>query len=107
MTYKINFHCVNSVQILSFCGPYFPVFGLNTGKYGPEKLRIWILLTQCWEQGNLIKTCQFLVMFRSAIFEYKFPKIYTNTPVNFAKLLGTLILKKICEWLLLIFAEKN
>ena len=20
-----------------FTGPYFPVFGLNTGKYGPEK----------------------------------------------------------------------
>ena len=20
-----------------FAGPYFPVFGLNTGKYGPEK----------------------------------------------------------------------
>ena len=20
-----------------FSGPYFPVFGLNTGKYGPEK----------------------------------------------------------------------
>ena len=21
-----------------FCGSYFPVFGLNTGKYGPEKI---------------------------------------------------------------------
>ena len=21
----------------AFSGPYFPVFGLNTGKYGPEK----------------------------------------------------------------------
>ena len=21
-----------------FAGPYFPVFGLNTGKYGPEKI---------------------------------------------------------------------
>ena len=30
-------HCVESVQIRSFSGPYFPVFGLNTGKYGPEK----------------------------------------------------------------------
>ena len=25
-------HCVKSVQIRSFSGPYFPVFGLNTGK---------------------------------------------------------------------------
>ena len=24
-----------------FSGPYFPVFGLNTEKYGPEKSRIW------------------------------------------------------------------
>ena len=28
-----------------FSGPYFPVFGLNTGKYGPEKLRFWTLFT--------------------------------------------------------------
>ena len=39
-------HGVKSVQIRSFSGPYFPVFGVNTeslriqskyGKYGPEK----------------------------------------------------------------------
>ena len=24
-------------------GPYFPVFSPNTGKYGPEILRIWTL----------------------------------------------------------------
>ena len=30
-------HYVKSVSIRSFSGPYFPVFGLNTGKYGPEK----------------------------------------------------------------------
>ena len=45
-------HCVKSVQIWSFSGPYFPelgfnteiyaiyVFSPNTGKYGPEKPRI-------------------------------------------------------------------
>ena len=26
-----------------FSGAHFPVFGLNTGKYGPEKTRIWTL----------------------------------------------------------------
>ena len=26
--------------------PYFSVFSLNGGKYGPEKLRIWTLFTQ-------------------------------------------------------------
>ena len=30
-------NCAKSVQIRAFCGLYFPVFGLNTGKYGPEK----------------------------------------------------------------------
>ena len=55
-------HCVKSVQIRSFSGPYFPAFGLNTetyalyrislriqsecGKCGPEKVRIWTLFTQ-------------------------------------------------------------
>ena len=35
--------CVKSVQIrIEY------VFGLNTGKYAPEKLRIWTLFTQYW-----------------------------------------------------------
>ena len=40
-------HCVKSVRILSFSGPYFPTFGLkperysvHTGEYKQEKLRI-------------------------------------------------------------------
>ena len=32
-----NIHCVKSSKYGVFSGPYFPVFGLNTGKYGPEK----------------------------------------------------------------------
>ena len=49
-----SIHCVKSVRIGSYSGPYFPAFGLNlsvfspnTGKYGPEKLQIRILFTQC------------------------------------------------------------
>ena len=38
-------HCVKSVRIRSFSGPYFP--GKNAGKYGTEKLRIRTLFTQC------------------------------------------------------------
>ena len=30
-------HCVKSVRIQFFTGPCFPVFGLNTGKFGPGK----------------------------------------------------------------------
>ena len=56
---SVGKHCMKSVCIRSFSGPYFSVFGLNTerygvilriqpnaGKYGPEKLRIWTLFTQ-------------------------------------------------------------
>ena len=52
-------HCVKSVQIRSFSGPYFPAFGLNTERYAislysvrmwkntnQKKLRIWTLFTQ-------------------------------------------------------------
>ena len=34
-----SWHCEKSVQIRSFIGPYFPVFGLNRKKYGTEKTR--------------------------------------------------------------------
>ena len=40
--YTIHLHCVKSVRIRSYSGPYFPAFGLNTeylspnaGKYEP------------------------------------------------------------------------
>ena len=29
-----------------FSGPYFPVFGMNTGKYGPEKTHAVIVCTE-------------------------------------------------------------
>ena len=32
----LNHHCVKSVRIRSYSRPYFPAFGLDTGKYGPE-----------------------------------------------------------------------
>ena len=43
---RTNLHCLKSVNIRSYSVPYFPAFGLNIqsecGKYGPEKLWIWI-----------------------------------------------------------------
>ena len=33
LTVFIVSHCVKSVQMRSFSGPYFPAFGLNTEKY--------------------------------------------------------------------------
>ena len=38
---------LKSVCIQSYSGPYFPAFGLNTKKYGPERLRIWTCFTHC------------------------------------------------------------
>ena len=35
------------IQRAEFSGPYFPAFSPNAEKYGPEKLRIRILFTQC------------------------------------------------------------
>ena len=31
---KIHFHCIKSVRIPSYSGPHFPLFGLNTERYG-------------------------------------------------------------------------
>ena len=46
-------HCVKSVRIRNFSGPYFPafrlnlsIFSLNAVKYGPENLQIWTLFKQ-------------------------------------------------------------
>ena len=51
-----HIHCLKSIHIWRFSGPYFTAFGLNmerfsrnAGKYGPEKLRIRTLFTQ-WSQ---------------------------------------------------------
>ena len=30
------YHCVKSVRIWSYCGPYFPAFGQNTGPKNTE-----------------------------------------------------------------------
>ena len=37
-------HCVKSVQIRCFSGPYFPVFGLNT--------EIYLFSVQMWENTD-------------------------------------------------------
>ena len=48
--------CVKSEQIRSFSGQCFPVFIPNTGKYGPEKLRIWTLFTQWFLKKGVLET---------------------------------------------------
>ena len=43
-----------------FAGQYLPVFGLNTGKYRPEKLRIWKLYNQ--RKCNLSEITKFIAV---------------------------------------------
>ena len=45
-------HEMKSARIWKFYGPYFPTFGLNAGKYGPEKLQIRPPFTQCMLISN-------------------------------------------------------
>ena len=62
-------HCVKSVLIWGFSGPYFPAFGLNTErycvfspngrKYGSEKLRIQTIFTQCVRFWKIHESRQF------------------------------------------------
>ena len=58
-------HCVKSVRIRRFSGPYIPAFGLNTeylsvfspnaGNYRPEKHPIRTLLLQCKAVKSVLK----------------------------------------------------
>ena len=43
---------MKSVQIQIFSGPYFYVFGPNTGKYGPEKTPYLDTFHAASKQGN-------------------------------------------------------
>ena len=66
-----EYHCVRSIHIRSYSGPYFPAFGLNTEylsvfspnaeKYGPEKLRMQTIFTQCMMIIILVESSSFLV----------------------------------------------
>ena len=46
-----NTHCLKSVRILSFFGPYFPALGLNKGRYGVS-LRIQSEMLENTDQKN-------------------------------------------------------
>ena len=78
-------YCVKSVRIRSFSGAYFPAFGLirrdspynlylsvlsaNAGKYGPEKLRIRTLFTQCKSyQCPVVRLIKFIQVWIFPIF---------------------------------------
>ena len=46
-----------------FSGPYFPVFGLNTGNTDQKKLRIWTLFTQWYTPSFCLCVWRLFVQF--------------------------------------------
>ena len=48
-----NLHCMKSVRIQSYSGPYFPDFGLNTERYGVS-LRIFSSATSSIKSHELV-----------------------------------------------------
>ena len=45
---NLNLHCLKSVRIRSYSGPYFPAFGLNTESYG-------VYIISCFRPATLLK----------------------------------------------------
>ena len=45
---NLNLHCLKSVRIRSYFGPYFPAFGLNTERYG-------VYIISCLRLATLLK----------------------------------------------------
>ena len=45
---NLNLHCLKSVRIRSYSGPYFPAFGLNTERYG-------VYIISCLRPATLLK----------------------------------------------------
>ena len=84
-------------KIQSFSGPYFPVFGLNIGKYGPEKLhkvtiknaKFFVLIVSC------LRTHQRKILYWTItqIFRWWVHKHETISTKKFAFLIVTLWIK--------------
>ena len=75
-TQLVNQHCLKSVQIPFFSGPYFPLFRPNTGKYVPQKtlyldnFHAVQLLTQ-YQSKRYLNDYSFFVSLRYMIFGLK------------------------------------
>ena len=69
-------HCIKSVHIWSYSGPYFPAFGLNTERYGVsydentlKSLRINVFTElKKFKTSNYIVKIKIYIMFICACF---------------------------------------
>ena len=102
-----KYHCVKSVGIRSFSGPYFPALGLNTeiyaqisvfrrnaGKYGPEKLQIRTLFAQVVLSRRVFEWIVILIGSEINPLSPNFTK-WSNTPNNLSALADKLFE---CVW---------
>ena len=77
LPHKIVNHCMKSVHIWSFYGPYLYVLTPNTGKYGTDKLWIRTLFTQLILHVHFYSKYFQEVLWVIPIYCYQF--IYINT----------------------------
>ena len=73
----LTFHCVKSVRIWSYSGPYFPAFGQNTERYGgisPYSVQIRENTDQNFEYGHFSRSVFFI-------------DFYLYIPISIAELL--------------------
>ena len=56
-------HCVKSVQIRRFSGPYFFIFSPNKGKYRPEKTSYLDIFQDEWVKMSLRRFVLYLLLY--------------------------------------------
>ena len=124
-TFQWRAHCVKCPNEFFFSGPYFPVFGLNTGKYGPEKNSIFGQFS-CCGFARIVRShrrCSARIGVLRNFTKFRGKHLYQSLfikkrlwhrcfPENFAKFLRTLFLQNVsgrllvnCEWLLSFISE--
>ena len=82
---QIQVHCVKSVRIRSFSGPYFPACGLNTKRYGVS-LRIH---SEC--RKMLTGKTPNMDTFLAVVFYLRFKRNYSVIPTGINNLRFALV----------------
>ena len=70
-------HCVKSARIRSYCGPHFPAFGLNTGKYSASPYSVRM------EENRDKNNSEYGHFSRSVSFSIQSNNFEINSPLQF------------------------
>ena len=76
--------------IRRFSGPYFPAFELNTGKYGPQKLGMQTLFTQCTSLVHIIENHENLPLILLLDFDQRHCGNYSKAIVIYGDITNSL-----------------